>query len=534
MKDQKYKNLPVIIIFSSFFIIGIIIFDDYGISWDEPYHRINGFISLNLIRKILSLDIVFPNLVHSTESFAETAKIYGVIFDLPMAFIEKELAIEDSKNYFLIRHLFNFLIFFTSTIFFYLILRKRFSKKLCVVGLLFLILSPRIFAESFYNMKDLIFLSFFIISIFFAINFLDKSSYKNLFYSTLSCSFVISTKVIGVIVPFVVLVFFIFEMIDDANNLKKNIIKIIIFFVLLVVFTIIFWPYLWNDPFENLLNALKTFSSHPWGGAIFYLGNYVSALNLPWHYPIVWIIVTVPILYLLLFIFGSILIFKTISFRFINLSNKKETNDVWRGNKERMDVIFFLVFYFTLFLVIELNATLYNGWRHLYFIYPCLIFISIRGLEYLSKYFLSKYLYVLIFLLLFNIGFWMIKNHPYQFVYFNKFAGSTPENNFELDYWGTSNKDVLKFIANIDRRNIIKIYDISNSPYHFSLQLVNKTDRERIEFVRDISKADYMVTNHYYQKDNPVILNNELKKEYKLIKEFKVDKMIINSIYKIN
>ena len=57
----------------------------------------------------------------------------------------------------------------------------------------------------------------------------------------------ISTKVIGVIVPFVVLVFFIFEMIDDANNLKKNIIKIIIFFVLLVVFTIIFWPYLWND-----------------------------------------------------------------------------------------------------------------------------------------------------------------------------------------------------------------------------------------------------------------------------------------------
>ena len=227
MKDQKYKNLPVIIIFSSFFIIGIIIFDDYGISWDEPYHRINGFISLNLIRKILSLDIVFPNLVHSTESFAETAKIYGVIFDLPMAFIEKELAIEDSKNYFLIRHLFNFLIFFTSTIFFYLILRKRFSKKLCVVGLLFLILSPRIFAESFYNMKDLIFLSFFIISIFFAINFLDKSSYKNLFYSTLSCSFVISTKVIGVIVPFVVLVFFIFEMIDDANNLKKNIIKII-------------------------------------------------------------------------------------------------------------------------------------------------------------------------------------------------------------------------------------------------------------------------------------------------------------------
>ena len=60
----------------------------------------------------------------------------------------------------------------------------------------------------------------------------------------------------------------------------------------------------------------------------------------------------------------------------------------------------------------------------------------------------------------------MVKNHPYQFVYFNKLAGNSPANYFELDYWGTSNKDVLKFIANIDKRNNIKIYDLSNSPYY--------------------------------------------------------------------
>ena len=142
-----------------------------------------------------------------------------------MAFIENMLAIEDSRNYFLLRHLFNFLIFFTSSIFFYLILRKRFSKILSIVGFLFLILSPRIFAESFYNIKDLIFLSFFVISLFFAINFLDKSSYKNLFFSSLSCSFVISTKVIGIIVPLIVLVFFIFEMMDNEKKIKKKYFK---------------------------------------------------------------------------------------------------------------------------------------------------------------------------------------------------------------------------------------------------------------------------------------------------------------------
>ena len=102
IKNQIFINLPIILIFSIFLITGIIIYDDYGISWDEYFNRINGFVSLNSIRNIFSLDIIYPELVHSTKSFAETAKIYGVIFDLPMAFIEKELLIEDPKIYFLL------------------------------------------------------------------------------------------------------------------------------------------------------------------------------------------------------------------------------------------------------------------------------------------------------------------------------------------------------------------------------------------------------------------------------------------------
>ena len=534
IKNKIFINLPIILIFFIFLITGIIIYDDYGISWDEYYHRINGFLSLNSIRRLFSLDIIYPELVHSTKSFSETAKIYGVIFDLPMAFIEKELFIDDSKNYFILRHLFNFLIFFISSIFFYFLLKKRFSNNLSLIGLLFLILSPRIFAESFYNIKDIVFLSFFIISLFFAINFLDKPSYKNIFFSSLTCSLVMAAKVIGIIVPFIILVFFSLKIMDNKKLLKVNILKIIIFFTLLTIFTIIFWPYLWNNPVANFLHALKTFSSHPWTGAIFYLGDYVSALNLPWHYPIVWILITIPIIYLLLFLLGSILILKRLSMRFINLSPKKKFNDLWMGNRERMDVIFFLIFYFTLFLVIELNTTLYNGWRHLYFIYPCLIFISIRGFEYLLKTFFSKPLLIIVFFFLISTGFWMVKNHPYQFVYFNKFAGNNVGNYFELDYWGTSNRSVLEFIAKNDKRNDIKVYVYSDSPYYFSLLLADKEDRDRIKFVNDLTKADYLVTNHYYQKNNPILLNNKLRKEYKLLKEIKVDKMTINSVYKIN
>ena len=533
MKYQSYVNLPVILIFFTYLIIGIFIYDDYGISFDEFNHRINGFVALNFFREIFSLDI-YPGLEHSGKAFAESTKQYGVLFDLPMAFIEKKLHIEDSKNYFLLRHFFNFIIFYISSIFFYLLLKKRFSRKLSVVGLFFWILSPRIFADSFYNMKDLIFLSFFVISLFFAIKFLNTPSYKNAFLSSLACALAIDVRILGIIVPFIILVFFILKSIDNKDFLKETIWKVSIFFCLLIVFTILFWPYLWNDPLTNFLNTLKTMSSYPWRGSVFYFGDYISALNLPWHYPIVWIFISTPIIYLLLFILGSVLILARLFNRFLNLSPEKKFNDLWRGNKERMDIIFFLIFYFTLFLVIEMNSTLYTGWRQLYFIYPCLIIISIRGLEFISRIFSSKYLLILLAPFLLYVSIWMIKNHPFQFVYFNKFAGKNVGNYFELDYWGTSNRSSLTYIVNSDKRDEFKVYVSSVSPYHFSLLLVDKDDRKRIKFVDDINDADFLLTNHYYQEGNPIVINQNLKKEFKLLKEFKVDGMVINSIYIIN
>ena len=135
----------------------------------------------------------------------------------------------------------------------------------------------------------------------------------------------------------------------------------------------------------------------------------------------------------------------------------------------------------------------------------------------------------------------MISNHPYQFVYFNFLSGKNINSNFEFDYWGLSNKDALLHILKTDKKDYIKIYIYSDSPYYFSLTLINKNDRNRIKFVNNIKDADYLVTNHYYAwgnrsiaKDNPVLINLKLKKEFSVIKEFNVDNIPINSIYKIN
>ena len=102
--NEKYFFL----ILSLYLLTGLIIFSDYGISWDEVNERFSGFVSLNEIYKILNLNILqgYPDL--SSYIYRE----YGVLFNLPLAYIEDFAKINDIKNVFLLRHLINFLIFF--------------------------------------------------------------------------------------------------------------------------------------------------------------------------------------------------------------------------------------------------------------------------------------------------------------------------------------------------------------------------------------------------------------------------------------
>ena len=131
----KKKTLYTFLFFSIFLLFGILIFSDYGISIDEDNTRIVGFLSLENILNFFSSDhlikineIIFEKKQeHSNLDIVPTS---GVVFDLPMAFLELIFKVEDSRNYYLLRHLSNFLIFFTSVYFFFKIVRHRFNSYL--------------------------------------------------------------------------------------------------------------------------------------------------------------------------------------------------------------------------------------------------------------------------------------------------------------------------------------------------------------------------------------------------------------------
>ena len=169
-------------LFLSFFALGLSIFKDYGISIDEEFQRYSGFYWLNYVVEFTPFETLKINISNRLDNIGgftlpdpRDYPFYGIVFDLPLAFLETIFDIKEPKNYFLLRHFFNFLIIFISSIYFYKILENRFSKKSIIfLGVLLYISSPRIFADSFYNNKDIVFLSFVTISSYYYFKLLDN------------------------------------------------------------------------------------------------------------------------------------------------------------------------------------------------------------------------------------------------------------------------------------------------------------------------------------------------------------------------
>ena len=94
-------------------------------------------------------------------------------------------------------------------------------------------------------------------------------------------------------------------------------------------------------------------------------------------------IITSPLLYLILFIYGIFIITKNLSKNLLNLKN----NNLWNNFEELYCFYSIIIIFSTIIIIItELNSTIYNGWRQIYFIYPSIIFICVYGLNKLLKF----------------------------------------------------------------------------------------------------------------------------------------------------
>jgi hypothetical protein len=534
-KKSILKNL----FFSAFvlvlLIIGILIHKDYGISWDEPQQRLIGFINFNYVSDYLKLNLENPPNsppdIEKLENFKD--RDYGVIFELPAVLLEHIFTFKDIQEVYFARHLLTFLVFIGGVIAVYQMAARRFSDwRMGVIAAVLIILSPRIFAESFYNNKDLVFLSFFAIAVNTAIIFILRPSWQTALLHALASAIAIDTRIMAIIVPCATLLIVTLQTLKGERLWSKSLQLLALYFFVMVGLVIVFWPFLWSDPLGHFLEALGNMAKFRWAPRIIFEAEYVKASNLPWHYVPTWISITTPPLYLVLFAIGCLGILKNciLNIRYL-----------WRNDNQLQDLIFMGFCIGPVIAVIALHSVLYNGWRHVYFIYPTFILITVVGLHWLwSAVKFSNILKTIIAIIvigsLANTSVWMIQNHPLQNLYFNSLTKDW-DKKYEVDYWGLAYKPLLEAILRQDASQSISIFPGNGYqwrggwqlPFTQTLLSLNENNRSKISSPSLESEATYSITSAQARKNIEAF-----KKDYRysLFDQIRIDATVVLAVFK--
>lgn len=503
LKNTISRKVAVSVFFLFLLVLGLLIYQDYGIWIDEPTERISGVISLYYVAEKLHLTSVLNDSLLSGSILKEAGPLnsyrdrdYPVLFSLIAVALERTFNVDDVQKIYFFRHLLNYLTCLIGVYTIYKLAERRFASwKIGLLMAAFFILTPRMFAESFYNSKDLVFVTAFAVATYTLISFIQKPCIKTALWHGLATGLAMNVRIMTVMIIAATLVVLFLRLARKELVWRKVRLPIFLYLLIVILVTIAFWPWLWTHPLEHFFQAFASMSKFMRGPtAVDYLGQTVSVTNLPWHYVLVWIGITTPIAYLMLFLIGFTLIIKCMVANPLRL---------WSSPEQLQDLIFLGIIITPLFAVIALNSVLYNGWRQLYFIYPALLLIATKAwvwifdsaaadhaksqmIKVLTKT-IKPTLITLTSAVMLSQAYWMYKAHPFEFVYFNFLAGKDATKRFEGDFGGLTGRRALEWIVAHDQSPIIRIIGIWHTFF------LPPKDRARIFLVDALEKADYAI-----------------------------------------
>ena len=163
--------------------------------------------------------------------------------------------------------------------------------------------------------------------------------------------------------------------------------------------------------------------------------------------------------------------------------------------------------------------------------------MSIIGINYIYGILRNlnlNILYGLCILLCSYLIFLNFKFHPYQSLYFIKIINFNFVDRFQVDTPSLSRADALKFIIKkeIENNKKIRVANASWTPMHNGRDMLDKNDKEKLIFVgQEYDNADYIFTNYIYKSNEKYNKSFKIPVNFKKVKDYKIDKILIYSIY---
>jgi hypothetical protein len=199
-------------------------------------------------------------------------------------------------------------------------------------------------------------------------------------------------------------------------------------YAIIAIFTMyITWPYLWLNPIGHFIESLRVMSQYPWPGRVLFNGVEYSSTDIPYSY--------LPV-----------------------LLGMQMTEPVWPlfalgftvaglRAREKRGLIALTIIWFIIPLLgfIITRSPLYDNFRQVFFILPPVFMIAGVVMERIKRPALQVVLMVLLIMPGIVDG---IRLHPYEYIYYNRFAGGVSGvlRKYELDYWGTAYREAADWL----------------------------------------------------------------------------------------
>ena len=224
-----------------FLVAGLAIVDDYGVSAGGGGKRVAA---PNAVNYVLHGD---PPLLQ-----IDADHFYGAAFELALFLLtERALGLEDPRHVHLARQVLTRLLFLIGGFCCYLLAFRLSGNRLAalLVMLLFL-LSPRLYAHSFFNSKDAAFASVFAMALLFASRAFDKDSLGAYRWCGAMAGFLVHLRIMGIALFAVVLVFRLWAWFraEGPAARRRATATAGVFALWGGVVLFISLPYLWSDP----------------------------------------------------------------------------------------------------------------------------------------------------------------------------------------------------------------------------------------------------------------------------------------------
>jgi hypothetical protein len=484
----------VVAFFAFTLLIGLCIARDYGISWDEKAMYVLG-------------EEAYEYALYSKPYPVHTGiRFHGAWFEVLQYAVQEVLGLRFARHIFIMRHMMNYLTFWIALLAIYGIAWKTFRSRgwALIVALMFF-LSPRQFGHAFFNGRDIPAMAFFVVKMFTLLLFVDRPSVRTAVLHGVASGMVIAIRVGLLFLPLYTFLFMGFKMVLDSATEGRAVVRrysvlLGVYIATFAVAIVAFWPLLWEHPLGSLVEALKNMLWEQQAPGGFYLGENIGYL--PWHWIPVHIISKTPLVYVALGLAAIILLAWSAVRRPVSLLRE-----------HRNTLLFFLWFILPIITVMGLGASLFDEWRHLYFIYPALLLLAAVALRALFDacprlqhrwgIALRGGLAAILAVSFLRTGVWMVQNHPLQYVYFS-IPSRWVEGNFELDYWGLSFRQGLEWILEHDPSDPVSVM-VTSSPGWEALNILTQEQRHRI-LIRRTFDTKYILDNfrwRQYKHDIP-------------------------------